>query len=216
MPDKSLGIMGGTFNPIHFGHLAAAEAAREAFGLERVIFVPSGRPPHKDSRQVVAPEHRYLMTLLATLDNPSFEVSRLEIDRPGPSFTIDTLRQLRDQFGESAQLFFVTGADAVAELPKWRDYEQIRALAQIIAVTRPGYPLPVGEGFLDRAPGADHSAGGQKPILTLEVPSVAISSHDLRRRVRLGLSLRYLIPDPVRDYIYRNRLYLDQGREEGT
>jgi len=199
--------MGGTFNPIHFGHLAAAEAAREAFGLDRVIFIPSGHPPHKDPSQVIAAEHRFQMTLLATQDNPFFQVSRLEIDRPGPSYTVETLRRLRDLHPQ-AELFFITGADAVAELPSWRHYEEILRLSQVIAVTRPGYTLPAEKDFPQRANG---DAPGPR-VLTLQVPAVAISSRDIRERVRLGLSIRYLVPEPVREYIYRHRLYLEAGR----
>lgn len=135
----AIGIMGGTFDPVHFGHLRAAEEVLQGFGLERVIFVPSGRPPHKPVEEVTPPEHRYLMTLLATADNPQFEVSRMEMDRVGPSYTLDSLKELRREYSPETAFYFITGLDAILEIVTWNGYRELFGLADFIAVTRPGY-----------------------------------------------------------------------------
>lgn len=199
---KALGIMGGTFDPIHYGHLVTAEGARCAFGLSQVLFVPSGRPPHKEGAQVTDAEHRYMMTVLATLTNPYFEVSRTEIDRVGVSYTIDTLRILREQYGPDVELFFITGADAIFDIVSWKDSSRCLEMAHFVAATRPGFSL-------EHLPEATRQwvAGHKERFHILQVPAMAISSTEIRERVREGVSIRYLVPEPVEHYIRRQGLY---------
>lgn len=191
--------MGGTFDPIHLGHLVVAEEARARFELERVIFVPNGQPPHKKDYRVTDAEHRYAMCLLATASNPFFEVSREELERPGPSYTIDTLRAFRARLGADAQLYFITGADAVLEIMRWREPEAILAQAHVVAVHRPGFDL----SHLAAVVGAERAAR----ILTMPTPGLEISSTELRRRVAEGKSIRHLTTDAVVDYIHKMGLY---------
>ncbi len=196
---KRLGIMGGTFDPIHYGHLLMAEEARIAFALDRVLFVPNGRPAHKKIYAVSSPEDRYAMTLLATASNPDFSCSRLELDRPGLSYTIDTLRAVRQMHPELEALYFITGADAVLEILTWHEYDKLASECRFIAVTRPGFVLErlaeiAGQEFLDR-------------VSFLPIPALEISSTDLRRRVRERRGLKYLTPEPVEAYIREQGLY---------
>jgi nicotinate-nucleotide adenylyltransferase len=192
--------MGGTFDPIHFGHLVAAEEALVQFNLDRVIFMPTGTPVAKTHIAVTPAEHRYLMTVIATAANPDFDVSRLEVDRPGATYTVDTLEALRDIHGPAAELFFITGTDAVWEIVSWKDAEKVADLATFIAATRPGYDL-------NAARAANESAATRFAIEFIEVPALAISSTDLRRRVAERRSIRYLTPEPVVSYIEKHRLY---------
>jgi nicotinate-nucleotide adenylyltransferase len=185
-----LGVMGGTFDPIHHGHLVAASEVASVFDLDEVVFVPTGQPWQKADKDVTAGEHRYLMTVIATASNPSFTVSRVDIERPGPTFTIDTLRDLKAQRPD-AQLFFITGADAMAQILTWKDAEELWSLAHFIGVTRPGHEL--------------HGRG--RDVSLLEVPAMAISSTDCRRRVGEGKPVWYLVPDGVVQYIAKHRLY---------
>lgn len=197
-----LGIMGGTFDPIHYGHLVTAEGARSAFGLDQVLFLPTGRPPHKKMAEVTDPEHRYMMTVLATLSNPHFEVSRLEIDRQGVSYTIDTLRVLKNQYGPDTELFFITGADAIFDIMNWKDSDEYLNIAHFVAATRPGFSLDdLPESTLRWVD--QH----QERFHVLQVPAMAISSTDIRQRVSQGVSIRYLVPEQVEHYIHRLRLY---------
>jgi nicotinate-nucleotide adenylyltransferase len=189
--------MGGTFDPIHNGHLVAGEEARWQFGLDLVLFVPTGRPWQKPVG-VSPAEHRYLMTVIATASNPAFAVSRLEIDHPGPTFTVDTLRRLRAELPEATRLFFITGADAVQQILTWKDQEQVLALAEFIAATRPGFDL---DGLIQRVPGA---AGR---VHRMEIPALSISSSDIRARVARGAPVRYLVPEGVASYIHKHALY---------
>ena len=196
---QRLGIMGGTFDPIHYGHLLMAEEARQAFALDEVVFVPNGRPAHKKAYLVSSPEERYAMTLLATGSNPCFSASRIEIERPGPSYTIDTLREFRALYPELDALYFITGADAVLEILTWHEYDKLVRECQFIAVTRPGFVLDrlhdlVDAAFLDR-------------VHYLPIPNIEISSTDIRRRVREGRSIKYLTPEPVEAYIQQQGLY---------
>ena len=200
----SIGIMGGTFDPIHYGHLRAAEEVRQGFQLERVVFVPSGRPPHKVIDEVTPPEHRYLMVELATADHPHFEVSRLELDRVGPSYTFDTLLEFRKVYGPETDLYFITGLDALLDTPTWKNYPEMFKLADFVAVTRPGYDLSA----LDTLKATLGEALFKK-IHPFPVTLLAISSSDLRRKMREGESVRYLIPDAVVKYAEKERLYLD-------
>ncbi len=194
---RRLGVMGGTFDPIHHGHLLTAEEAAVQFGLEQVIFVPTGRPWMKADREVTPAEHRYLMTVIATASNPRFTVSRIEIDRPGPTYTVDTLRALREEH-PGAELFFVTGADAMLEIFSWKDPTEILSLAHFIAATRPGYDLA---HFEAEAPTAHPN------VSVMNIPALAISSTDIRQRVREGRPIRYLVPEGVKSYIEKMGLY---------
>ena len=198
---RRIGIMGGTFDPIHHGHLVAAEEARWQFGLERVLFVPTGRPWQKPVG-VTAAEDRYLMAVIATASNPAFVVSRLEIDVPGPTYTVDTLRRLRDELGPGCRLFFVTGADAVLQILSWKDPEEVFALAELIAATRPGHDL---SRLVEAVPAA---AGRVHPM---RIPALAISSTDIRDRVAGGAPIRYLVPEGVARYIEKWGLYREAG-----
>ncbi len=207
----AIGIMGGTFDPIHFGHLRAAEEVLQGFGLERVIFVPSGRPPHKPVLEVTPPEHRYLMTLLATADNPQFEVSRMETDRIGPSYTLDSLRELRKAFSPEKAFYFITGLDAILEIGTWQSYAELFDLADFIAVTRPGYSVQA-LSHLETALGEERFA----KIHPFPVTLLAIASSDIRKRVREGKSVRYLVPEPVVSYIQKERLYLSSPERRVT
>jgi nicotinate-nucleotide adenylyltransferase len=202
----AVGVMGGTFNPIHIGHLVTAEEALFAFALREVIFVPAGQPWQKERIDVAEAEHRYLMTVIATASNSHFQVSRTEIDRPGPTFTVETLRALRLQLGD-VELFFITGADAILQILTWKDPREVLSEARFIAATRPGYDLDrlekeLPEGFGDR-------------VHILEIPALAISSTDVRRRVREGRPVRYLLPEGVARYIEKNTLYRDAPAPPG-
>lgn len=195
-----IGVMGGTFNPIHNGHLVAASEVAARFSLDIVIFVPTGIPWQKDQREVAEAEHRYLMTVIATAANPRFQVSRVDIDRGGPTYTIDTLRDLRAQYPD-AELFFISGADAISQILSWRDSSRLWDLAHFVGVTRPGHQL-------------DSSALPVGHVSLLEVPALAISSTDCRARVRAGLPVWYLVPDGVVQYINKHRLYSDPGIDD--
>ncbi len=193
--------MGGTFDPIHYGHLVAAEEALVQFNLDRVVFMPTGEPARKVDRSVSPAEHRYLMTVIATASNPDFEVSRLEIDRPGVTYTVDTMTQLRSIHGSGADLFFITGADAVLEILTWKDSARLADLCTLIAATRPGFDMAP---FLERA---DDSG---LVVQTMEVPALAISSTDIRGRVVSRRPVRYLLPEAVAAYVSKNRLYSEE------
>lgn len=198
---KRIGIMGGTFDPIHYGHLVAAEAAREAFCLEKIIFVPAGIPPHKVQEEVTPARHRYLMTLLAIMSNPYFEISRVDLERGGVTYTVDTLADLKKEFSE-AIIYFITGADAILEILSWKSPAQVMSMADFIAVTRPGYDLDQ----LSKTLGSFYSEF-QEQIHVLEIPPVGISSTALRRRLKEGRSVRYLVPETVVTYIENRGLY---------
>lgn len=189
-----IGIMGGTFDPIHNGHLVAASEVAWVYDLDEVVFVPTGRPIFKIGKVVTNAEDRYLMTVIATSSNPHFNVSRVDIDRPGNTYTIDTLRDLRKEYGDEAELFFITGADAVAEILKWKDADRMFDLAHFVAVTRPGYKVDVSFLPNDR-------------VDVLEIPALAISSTDVRRRASRGEPVWYLVPDGVVQYIGKHGLY---------
>ncbi|RJQ51776.1 MAG: nicotinate-nucleotide adenylyltransferase [Actinobacteria bacterium] len=190
--------MGGTFNPIHYGHLVTAEEALAQFGLDEVVFMVAGQPAHKVD-VIAEPEDRYLMTVIATASNHCFSVSRLEIDRGGISYTVDTLRELSLEMPE-AELFFITGADAVWEILTWKEAEEAMTLTTFIAATRPGYDLSRFERL--------HARGKDNLRLhTMEIPALAISSTDIRARVRTGRPIRYLLPEGVASHIAKRRLY---------
>ncbi|MHB1450949.1 MAG: nicotinate-nucleotide adenylyltransferase [Coriobacteriia bacterium] len=197
-----LGIMGGTFDPIHYGHLVAAEEALVQFNLDRVLFMPTGEPARKIDRRVSPPEQRYLMTVIATASNPDFEVSRLEIDRPGITYTVDTMTELKNRHGSGAELFFITGADAVLEILTWKDSARLADLCTLIAATRPGY---------DMAPILERAADSGLNVQAMEVPALAISSTDIRARVARRRPVRYLLPEAVAAYAAKNRLYNEEA-----
>jgi nicotinate-nucleotide adenylyltransferase len=190
-----IGLMGGTFDPIHHGHLLAAEEARHAFDLDRVLFIPAGSPWQKDDKTVTPGEQRFEMTKLATADNPAFDVSRVELDREGPTYTIDTLRTMREHQPDG-ELFFITGADAISQILTWKDPSEVLELATFVAVTRPGHNLD-----------DLRSANADDRIVVLEIPALAISSTDIRSRVSEGRPIRYLVPDAVARYIADHGLY---------
>lgn len=190
---QRVGIMGGTFDPIHHGHLVAASEVAALFELDEVIFVPTGEPWQKSERRVSPAEHRYLMTVIATASNPRFWVSRVDIDRPGPTFTIDTIRDIGTQRPE-AELFFITGADALAQILSWKEAEETLRRAHFVGVTRPGYELTDEHLPIDS-------------VTLLDVPAMAISSSDCRDRVAAGQPVWYLVPDGVVQYINKHRLY---------
>ena len=194
---KRIGVMGGTFDPIHHGHLVAASEVASQFQLDEVVFVPTGRPWQKETQQVSPAEDRYLMTVIATASNPQFSVSRIDIDRGGATYTRDTLRDLRTEYGD-VDLFFITGADALSQIFSWRDARGLFSMAHFIGVTRPGHTLS-DPGIPD---------GG---VSLVEVPALAISSTDCRRRVARGAPVWYLVPDGVVRYINKRRLYQDAG-----
>ncbi|MCL1852733.1 MAG: nicotinate-nucleotide adenylyltransferase [Peptococcaceae bacterium] len=200
---QTLGIMGGTFDPIHFGHLVAAETARVAFGLDKVLFIPTGQPPHKVEHRVTDPWERFEMVKLAVAANTGFGLSRIEIMREGPSYTIDTLRELRGILVD-ADLHFITGADALRSMLSWREPEEIIALTKVISVSRPGYPLQDLFETIDQ-----YVPGHQDRIFQLKIPALAISSTDIRARVQEGRPIRYLLPDDVKSYIEKRGFYRD-------
>jgi len=191
---RRVGIMGGTFDPIHHGHLVAASEVASRFSLDEVVFVPTGQPWQKGDVAVSPAEDRYLMTVIATAANPRFHVSRVDIDRDGPTYTIDTLRDLREKYGSSTELYFITGADALEKILSWKDVEQIFELAHLVAVTRPGFALS-----------DDHLPADT--VSLVQVPAMAISSTDCRNRVVAGKPVWYLVPDGVVQYIAKRHLY---------
>ena len=186
--------MGGTFDPIHHGHLVAASEVASRFTLDEVVFVPTGQPWQKSDTEVSPAEDRYLMTVIATASNPQFSVSRVDIDRSGPTYTIDTLHDLRDRFGATTEIFFITGADALAQILDWHRAHELFELAHFVGVTRPGHHLS-DPGF----------PSGK--VSLVEVPALAISSTDCRERVAKGEPVWYLVPDGVVQYITKRRLY---------
>ncbi len=199
-----IGVMGGTFDPIHHGHLVAASEVGHFFSLDEVIFVPTGQPWQKDGRRVSASEDRYLMTVIATASNPRFSVSRVDIDRPGPTYTIDTLRDLRLERGPDAEFFFITGADALEQMMTWQDADELFKLAHFVGCTRPGHHLS-GAGLPDGR------------VSLIEVPALTISSTNCRQRVEAGEPIWYLVPDGIVQYISKRALYRqsDTGPKRG-
>jgi nicotinate-nucleotide adenylyltransferase len=189
--------MGGTFDPVHHGHLVAASEVAYTFDLDEVIFVPTGQPYQKDKRDVSQAEDRYLMTVIATASNPAFSVSRVDIDRPGPTYTIDTLRDLRAGLDPDDELFFITGADALAEILTWHDAAELFGLAHFVGCTRPGHSL------------TDNGLPDGKVSL-VEIPALSISSTECRARVAVGEPVWYLVPDGVVQYIAKRHLYIPE------
>ena len=200
-----LGIMGGTFDPIHYGHLVAAEMARSKFNLSKVLFIPSGTPPHKDRSDISAAGLRFEMIERAIQDNPAFDISALELERKGPSYTVDTLRVLRRTWPEH-ELYFITGTDALREIFSWREAKEILMMTEFIGAARPGFDA---SDFLLQVHQEHPETQGR--IHYLEVPALAISSTDIRARVKRGQPIRYLLPEPVRHFIQQYGLYTAEG-----
>ncbi len=198
----AVGVMGGTFDPIHLGHLVAASEAAHRFGLSRVLFVPTGQPWQKSGRVVSPGDDRYAMSIIATGADDRFGVSRVDLDRVGPTYTVDTLRDLRAALGDETPLYFSTGADAMEQILTWRDPEEVLRLAHLVGVTRPGHRLV-----------APALQGGS--VSLIEIPALAISSSDIRQRVVDGRPIRYLVPDGVDHYIAKTALYRPQDQDPG-
>ena len=191
--------MGGTFDPIHHGHLVAASEVQAWFDLDEVVFVPTGQPWQKSTRRVTSAEHRYLMTVIATASNPRFTVSRVDIDRPGPTYTVDTRRDLAERMPD-ADLYFITGADALTEIFTWRDASGLFDLAHFVGCTRPGYDMDAAA--LEGIP--------PERVTIVEIPALTISSTDCRNRTGRGEPVWYLVPDGVVQYIAKHKLYQGQ------
>lgn len=201
MADKrKIGIMGGTFNPIHLGHLMIAEVAYEAFNLEQVIFVPAYKPPHKD-KEVISPEHRYAMTQEAVRDNPHFSISDVEMKRNGPSYTVDTIRYFKDLYGPDADFYFIAGTDSIQDLPNWRYIDELLDLCYFIGAMRPEGSEQV-DAVIDT-----FGQKGREKIHLLEVPEMKLSATYLRKRLRRGETVRYMLPKCVVDYIETHHIY---------
>ena len=195
-----IGVLGGTFDPIHWGHLMIAEVACARLGLQEMVFVPAGQPPHKLGRQITGPEQRLEMVELATAGNPLFAISRVDVDRMGPCYTVDTIRLLRDAWGVEADIFFLIGADSLVELPTWHRPDLLMRLCHVVVLGRPGYPVDWDE--LDRL-----LPGAAVLIKMLDTPVLDVSSTDIKQRVRQGLSIHHLVPPSIERYIYEHGLY---------
>ncbi len=203
MSDKKrrIGIMGGTFDPIHTGHLATAEAVRVEYELERVLFIPAANPPHKQHYQVEKTLHRYIMTVMATYSNPHFYVSSIEIERPGLSYAIDTVLELIKQYGVNTEFYFIVGSDTVPELPSWKDIDRLLEVCHFIAANRPGSVYTLDDII------KSFGEQGYNRIHSLPTPELEISSTDIRKKVRQGRSIKYIVPESVENYICKENLY---------
>jgi len=199
---KKIGIFGGTFNPVHSGHLIVAEAVREDLELDRVLFIPSGTPPHKSKNEVADANHRYNMVKCAVGSNPYFEASHMEIDRAGYTYSIDTLTSLKALYPKDTDFYFIIGADVVPELVTWKDYDRVFKMCSFIAVLRPGNDRKAFKNHVDELTGINKAN-----IITAEAPMVDISSTDIRERVKSGRTIKYLVPGCVEKYILDNELY---------
>ena len=201
-----IGIMGGTFDPIHLGHLATAEAVREIFSLDEILFIPAARPPHKLAKKVTEEKHRLAMTLLATHSNKFFKVSDMELKRTGLSYTLDTMEELHKIFGSTTELFFIIGADSLADLSKWHEAKKLVENCHFIATTRQGVEIDFSavKNFF--------GAAAIEHIHRVTTPGLEISSTDIREKVKLGRSIKYLVPEAVEEYILREELYLPKGK----
>jgi nicotinate-nucleotide adenylyltransferase len=202
----SVGVLGGTFDPIHIGHLAAAEEVRESLGLDRILFVPAGIPPHKPDRVISAPQHRLAMVELAIGGNPAFEACRLELDRTGPSYTVDTVEALARPVdgGPAPDLTLILSAESFRGLPSWHEPRRLFGLARLAIVPRGGL-APPGKGWLE-----EHFPGIEARVVALDAPRLRLSATDIRGRVAAGRSIRYLVPDAVIRYIEDHDLYRDE------
>ncbi len=203
---RKLGIMGGTFDPIHIGHLVTAVAVRMEYGLDEVLFVPAGHPPHKSDANITPMLHRYLMTVMATCSNPFFSVSSIEMDRSGPSYTIDTVKALIEQYGGLAEFYFITGTDTIHELPTWHNITELLHLCRFVGATRPGCNSMI-DTIIER-----FGEIGSQRIHRLATPELEISSTDIRERIREGRSITYIVPESVEQYIIKEKLYQNRSK----
>lgn len=199
---QKIGISGGTFNPIHIGHLIIAETVRDKFGLDKVLFIPSGMPPHKNLESVVCAEKRFDMVQRAVAGNPHFEASRVEVDREGYTFTVDTLKKLREIYGKDTGLYYIIGADVLNDLLTWRSYEEVFKICEFIAVLRPGNDEKAFYKQMEYL----RDAYGVK-IHFIDAPLIDVSSTEIRERIKEGRSIKYLVPESVEEYIESNGLY---------
>lgn len=199
---KKIGLMGGTFDPIHYGHLVLAEQVRTRFDLDMVYFIPVGIPPHKQEKRITDSRHRYFMTLLATITNPCFEISKIEIENNDISYTVNTIKKFKETVAKDSELYFITGADAIYELETWKNVKELLSLSNFIAASRPG----IDENKLKEKIKCLNEKYNGNIILT-SVPALAISSTDIRERIKEGKSIKYIIPESVEYYIYKNNLY---------
>lgn len=190
-----IAIMGGTFNPIHNAHLLSAEQVHDGLGYDKILFIPSARPPHKEPLDIIDPEHRYQMTRLAIEDNPDFEVSRIELDRNGASYAIQTIKELQSIYGDGCELAWIIGADSLIEFTIWKDFDELLETCHFIATTRPNY-------CIDKALPNIHNR-----VQVYSITGFNISASEIRERVRERCSIRYLVPDAVEDYIHQHKLY---------
>lgn len=205
----SIGVLGGTFDPVHRGHLIIAEEARLKFSLVKVLFVPAGEPWLKTERVITQSTHRLEMVRLAIAERPYFELSTVEVDRPGPSYTVDTVEILRQQLGVEARIFFLLGWDSLAELPRWKEPARLVKLCKLVAVNRPGFSRPDLKALETQVSSITQS------VVWLDIPPVDISSSDIRHRVAQGLSIHGLVPDAVEDYIRAHNLYEIEDHQRG-
>jgi len=196
-----LAIMGGTFNPPHLGHLICAEEVYDHFKFHKLIFIPNARPPHKNKRRVIDPQHRYMMTYLAIKDNPHFEISRIELDRPGRSYSIETIKEFKRIYEPNTEFYWIVGADSILEMNIWKDIDELLTLCNFIAISRPGYDLNKADPrYLNK-------------VTFFKVTAIDISASEIRKRVKNEQSIRYFVPPKVEDYIYKNGLYKDDANE---
>ena len=206
MAVRRVGILGGTFDPPHMGHLILAEEARDQLNLDMVLFVPAGDPPHKRDRRLAPAEHRVAMVSLAIADNPAFFLSRVDVDRPGPHYTVDMVRLIRAQYPPPVKLYFLMGFDSQADLPNWHKPEELVAMCHLVALTR--FDVALDWNYLEsRLPGI------RKRVRILDMPELEIASHVIQARVRAHRTIRYQVPPAVEAYIYKHRLYLETTKE---
>jgi nicotinate-nucleotide adenylyltransferase len=201
-----IGVLGGTFDPIHSGHLIIAEEARLKLRLARVLFVPTGQPWLKTGRTISPAAHRVEMVKLVIAAKPHFELSTIEVDRPGPSYSVDTIAILQQHLGAEARLFFLVGWDSLAELPQWKEPDRLIQLCKLVAVTRPGFSRPDLKALESSVPGVTQR------VVWLDIPPVDISATDIRKRVAQGLSIHGLVPEEVESYIKEHKLYRQRGK----
>jgi nicotinate-nucleotide adenylyltransferase len=200
---RKTGIIGGTFDPVHLGHLTAAETVREAYGLEQVLFIPAGEPPHKLDQTKTSAWHRYWMTVLATLDNPKFDVSPIEIQREGISYTVDTVSHYKEALGQENEIYFIAGADIISEIADWHHIDALFEKCFFVIVTRPGFQF---ERLRDQLAGSLTGTQLDK-VVSLEIPALDVSSTEIRQKIKDGRTVKYLIPEAVENYIRKNGLY---------
>ncbi len=198
----NIGVLGGTFDPIHNGHIVVAEEARTRLNLAEVLFVPAGQPWLREDSPILAAEHRVQMVRLAISGKPFFKLSSVEIDRPGPSYTVDTITELQAQFGADDELFFILGWDNLTQFPRWREPSRLIEMCHLVAVPRPGYSLPDLDSLAGVIPGLS------RRLIMLDKPEVDINATEIRSRVGQGLPISHLVPEPVGEYIRQHRLYL--------